>query len=317
MLYAVGLLWVIRRDLRWGLDKDLSRELLRFGLPFLPVLLNMWIIDLSDRYLLGLYLSTSVVGIYSLGYKFGQAMQLVVTAFTMGWTPVRFKVLSLDQPQAIYSRVATFYLAAAGMAWVALTAYAPEIVRLTSTPAYFGAAQFVGPIGLAYLINGLFVIAVTGLGVAKSAAHIPLVSLGAVILNITLNLVFIPLLGPMAAALATIAAYGFLAAGSLHYSQKLYPIAYEYRCCTTLALGMVVIVGAASLADGLVPWVAALLKVLIFPALAATVIASGMVRRHEWSRLLSLSAGLAPRPLGARLRRLSDWVTPPAVGDHS
>lgn len=305
-LYAVGLLWAIRRDLRWCLDKDLSRELLRFGLPFLPVLLNMWIIDLSDRYLLGLYLSTSVVGIYSLGYKFGQAMQLVVTAFSMGWVPVRFKVLNLDEPQAIYSRVATFYLATAGMAWVGLTAYAPEIVRLTSTPSYFGAAQFVGPVGFAYLINGLFVIAVTGLGIAKNASKIPLVSLGAVILNIALNLLLIPHLGAMAAAYATIVAYGFLAAGSLHYSQKLYPIAYEYRSCAALAAGMLAVVGAASFANSLAPWAAALAKLLVFPAFAAAVVASGMVRRHEWSKLLGLSARFAPGLISARLRRLSD-----------
>ena len=312
MLYAVGLIWAIRRDLGLYMDKALTRELFRFGLPFLPVLLNMWIIDLSDRYLLGLYFSTSVVGIYSLGYKFGQAMQLVVTAFSMGWVPVRFKILSLDEPQAVYSRVATFYLAAAGMVWVALTAYAPEIVRLTSTPPYYGAAQFVGPVGLAYLINGLFVIAVTGLGVAKNASRIPLVSLGAVILNIVLNLLLIPRLGPMAAAYATIVAYGFLAAGSLHYSQKLYPIAYEYRSCIILAGGMLGIAMVATLTNGLAPWLAALIKLAVFPAFAAVVLASGAVRRHEWSKLLARSERFVPGMFRPALRRLSV-----SLGTHS
>lgn len=314
MLHAVGLLWAVRRDVRRYLDWRLGRELLRFGLPFLPVLLNIWIIDLSDRYLLGLYLSTSSVGIYSLGYKFGQAIQFVVTAFTMGWVPLRFKILSLGEPQVIYSRVATFYLAIAGMAWVALTSYAPEIVHLAATPPYYGAAEFVGPVGFAYLINGLFVIAVTGLGVAKDASKLPLVSLGAVVLNIGLNLLLIPRIGAIAAAYSTIVAYAFLAIGSLYFSQRLYPIAYEYRACGALGGGMLAITALASLADNLAPWAAAALKISVFPAFAAVVVASGMVRRHEWGKLLALSEPFVPGPLRAAVCRLAKSLAPTVPG---
>lgn len=315
-LYAGALIWAIRRDLHWCVDRALGRELLRFGLPFLPVLLNMWIIDLSDRYLLGLYLSTSTVGIYSLGYKFGQAMQLVVTAFTMGWVPVRFKILNLGEPQAIYGRVATFYLGGAGMVWLVLTVYAPEIVRVAATSPYQGAAQFIGPVALAYLINGLFVIAVTGLGVAKNASNIPFVSLGAVVLNIGLNVLLIPRIGAIAAAYSTIASYAFLTAGSLHYSQRVYPIAFEYRICGILATGMLMVAGVASLANSLSLWVAVLTKLLIFPASAAVVIASGMVRRHEWRNLLSLSAQYAQGSVRARLQRLSDSLATTNSEEH-
>ena len=117
---------------------------------------------------------------------------------------------------------------------------------------------------------------------------------------------------PMAAAYATIVAYGFLAAGSLHYSQKLYPIAYEYRSCVILAGGMLGIAMVASLANGLPPGPAALIKLSVFPAFAAVVLASGAIRRHEWSRLLPRSERFVPGMFRAALRRLSV-----SLGTHS
>ena len=70
----------------------LLREMLRFGLPFFPVLVSSWFIEASDRYLLGIYRTKAEVGYYVLGYKVAQVMQIATAAVSMGWAPLRYRI---------------------------------------------------------------------------------------------------------------------------------------------------------------------------------------------------------------------------------
>src|SRR5262249_15264066 len=60
---------IVFRDLNAFPRLGIARDLLKFGVPFLPVLLLMWVVDVSDRYLIERYVSLEDVGIYSLGYR--------------------------------------------------------------------------------------------------------------------------------------------------------------------------------------------------------------------------------------------------------
>ncbi len=48
------------------------REYLSFGLPTIPANLSSWIVDSSDRYVIGILLGSAFVGYYSPGYTLGK-----------------------------------------------------------------------------------------------------------------------------------------------------------------------------------------------------------------------------------------------------
>ncbi len=87
-IWAVGAVLAIARDLSLRPRISIAKDLLKFGLPLLPAGPLMWIVDLSDRYLVEHYVSTQEVGLYSLGYRFGQIMTILVTAMTLAWPPL-------------------------------------------------------------------------------------------------------------------------------------------------------------------------------------------------------------------------------------
>jgi len=303
--YAFLALAAVARDLRPEFDAPLTRKLFRFGLPFLPVLLLKWVIDFSDRYVLDHYASISSVGIYSLGYKFGQGMAFVVTAFTLGWVPIRFKMLSLDEPKIVYGRVATLYVSVAGFIWLALSVFSGEIIVLTSPASFKPAADFIPPVALGYLLYGLFVISVTGAGVAKQTSGLPLAMLAAALLNIGLNILTVPRFGPMGAAFSTLAAYAAMVAAGLSVSQRLYPIVFEYRKWAVLFAGMIALAGAAAV----VPehaLVALPAKLTLLAAYGGVVVISGTLKRSEWIRAAGTLSKYLPRFLQARLDAIVD-----------
>lgn len=306
--YAISLLLLNRRDLNLQFDRVMARQLLSFGLPLLPLLLMMWVIDLSDRYLLGQFTTLTQVGIYSLGYKFGQAMSFVVTAFTYAWTPLRFKILGQADPQVIYGRIATFYLAGAGSVWMILTWLAPHIIHWTSPSEFATASIYIAPVAMAYLIYGLFVLALTGIGVAKNAFSLPLIGFVAVCVNIGLNILLIPRFGAIASAYATVIAYIVLTLSSLWASHRLYPIHYEYRKLVSILVTMLAAgIGGAnldiyikgSLTISIIFWL--LLICLYWVAMLAI----GLLHREETIKLINLVARISPTPLRARLNRVA------------
>ena len=86
------------------------------GSPLLPAALLSFLIHLSDRYFLKYFVSVSAVGIYALGYRFGEILYFAILAFELAYPAVR-----LRSPQEsgcasrLYSRVCTYYFALHGI----------------------------------------------------------------------------------------------------------------------------------------------------------------------------------------------------------
>jgi len=57
------------------------REYLNFGLPTIPTNLSFWILDITDRYLIGLFLGLSFVSYYSAAYLLGNIISLIMSPF--------------------------------------------------------------------------------------------------------------------------------------------------------------------------------------------------------------------------------------------
>lgn len=309
-IYSVLLMATIARELYPRFDFAVLRELLRFGLPYVPVLLMMWVIDFSDRYLLDHYSNQGEVGVYSLGYKFGQSMMFIATAFSFGWVPVRFKILQLEEPKAVYRRMPSFYLASAGLAWLALAIFSKEAVALTSPVSFHRAAGFVPLVGFAYLICGLSTISVTGMGIAKRSGAMPAIMVAASGLNVILNVALIPRIGAMGAAYSTIVAFVVLVAGSLYCSQRVYHIDYEYRKCGILLVGLTAVAIAGTSLPAFSPAVTIAMKTALLCVYVALAVVSGILSPSELVKGTLALANFAPssvsRLVNSRLgRRLS------------
>ena len=293
-VWAALALLAVRHALRYRPKWPIARELLRFGLPFLPVLLTLWVVDVSDRYLIEIYTTTEDVGLYSLGYRFGQIITFAVTAFTLGWAPVRFKILGRPDAREVYARVASLYVGGTALVWMALSLFAEPLIALLAAPAFHSAARYVAPVAFGYLVYGLFVLAVTGLGVAKETSSLPWLAFAAAGANVLLNVALLPRFGPMAAAYSTIVAYVILTVGSLWFSQRVYTIPYRYGQILLLLGSATALVAAGSSLSGVPGAAQPLLRCALLGAFVFVVMAAGVadpVQIRAW-----LTPTPQPRP---------------------
>jgi O-antigen/teichoic acid export membrane protein len=136
-------------------------------------------------------------------------------------------------------------------------------VQWIAAPAFEESSRVVGPLAFAAVAFAGYIVVAIGVGRAKRTQFNWVVTGAAAAVNIALNLILIPPYGMMGAAIATIAAYAVMFVGMVWWSQRIYPVAYQWRRVVTAAGTGIALVAIGKLAGGGLPVAAPL--ALLYP----------------------------------------------------
>lgn len=229
------------RTLRVGFHWKDIREQLVFGLPLVPAGIAAFVLDLTNRWFLKEYYSVAEAGIFSLGYRFAEILTFVVTAFQLSWPQFLFSHRKETNAPEVYAHMTKYYLASILFLWLGLSAFAPEMLRIMATPAYYSAAMLIPVIALAMALDGMAFMFNIGQLFAKKTIYRSITVCIAATVNLALNYLLIPRYGMIGAAWATFAGFLIQAGVTLAISQWLYPVPYRYDrliLATLTALGI-------------------------------------------------------------------------------
>ncbi len=217
------------RELPITFKGGMAREILRFGIPFVPTRIFSLILTSSDRYLLGLFSSLGHVGLYTMGYKIGMFVTVfVVQPFNLAW-PQQIKPISERiNANEIFSRVLTFYFVIAGFVVTAIIVYIDEIYLLFLPSRFNDSKGIAMIISISYLINGVYNILLAGSFISKKTGYQPVIYGIAATLNLGLNLYFIPVYGMYGAAGTTLFCYTLIPLLTFIFTRKYYNFKIEY-----------------------------------------------------------------------------------------
>ncbi len=284
-----------------GFDPELAEEGLRFGLPLVPHSIAGWVLNLSDRWVIGLTIGLSVaatqtaIGIYSLGYQLGQVVAVVAIALNTAWVPFFYIRGEHELGPELLREMTTLAIGALAILTAFVGVLAPEVVSVLA-PRSWGAdasiAALVTPlVAVACLVQGFYFMAVSPIFLQRRTAVLPIFTLAAGALNVGLNVLLIPRLGIVGAGWSTIAGYGALTIGTLWWAGRGYRLTFD-----GLRLGAILLVDALAIvaAQAITPsgLVRAGLAHFLIGATAAALIAAIVLR--PWSRARSLVAATGP-----------------------
>ncbi len=217
------------------IDGVLFRRMLRFGLPYLPASLASIMIQVIDRPIVLALTDADTLGLYQTGHKLGIFMMLVVSMFQYAWQPFFLNNAREKNAREMFARVMTLFVLAASLIWAVVTLFIDVAAGWEFAPgrsliarSFLPGLVVVPVILLAYLFNGIYVNLQAGLYIEEKTKYFPLVTGAGALVNVAANLLLIPRLGIMGAALAVLASYLVMAASLHFFSQKFYPIRYEY-----------------------------------------------------------------------------------------
>ena len=221
-------------------------KVIRYGTPILPANLAAYVLFASDRYFLEKFSGLQVVAIYSFAYKIASMLEALITRpFTADWAARRFKIAGESNPQKTYAQFFILYFYAAGGFGLILWAGAPLVYLLLAPSAYRIGITVVPLLLLSYLVFGLSNPLNVGIMLKDRTTSLTLIGVLTAALCIGLNLWWIPALGMLGAAMATLASYTVWTGSIAWVSLRLYPI--KYPAGRLLAGSAAILVGGAFL----------------------------------------------------------------------
>ncbi|HUF00937.1 MAG TPA: lipopolysaccharide biosynthesis protein [Gaiellaceae bacterium] len=253
LLVYAALVGYRREQLGLQLDRRLLREMNRFGVPLMPTALFLWTTNFSDRLFLVRLADTTEVGLYSVGVRLASAMVLLLTAFRMAWPAFAYSIEDEREARRTYAYVLTYLVLLATWVATVLALLSPWVVDWIAAPAFAESSRVVGPLAFSTVAFAGYIVVAIGVGRARRTQFNWVVTGAAAAVNVALNLLLIPRYGMMGAAIATIAAYSTMFAGMAWWSQRIYPVPYQWRRVLTAASAGVALVVAGKLVGGGLP----------------------------------------------------------------
>lgn len=298
VLVLVALQW---RRLSLRLDLDLMRRLFRFGLPTMPAEVSLYLLNFVDRLIIVRTLGLVEAGLYSLAIKFAQAVNVLVRGFQLAWPPLAYSIRDDEEARRTYAVVVTLFVAGCAFVVTGMWLFSRWIVRALAAPEFFDSYEAIGLISIGVTLYALYQVMVVILGrTDRTEFNFP-AAVGALVANVALNLILVPPLGIVGAGLALALSYLLGLALMYAFTQRLFPVPYEWGRLLRVVLTVAALVGLAELlvpTDGVDGF---LLRVALFAAYPLALFATGFFTPEE-RRWLSLLRH--PGELLARLRAL-------------
>lgn len=190
------------------ISRRLMGELLRFSLPLIPTTVFWWITGVSDRYLVARMRSDTENGLYAAAYKIPTLLTYVVSVFNEAWRLSAVK--ESDDPEecaAFFGKVFRYYVAVVFVGGAVLIAFAKVCSVLLFADSYYEAWLYVPILVLATVFTSFDSFLATAYFTKKKTMASFYTSMLGAVLNIVLNLLWIPTWGAVGASLATFISY--------------------------------------------------------------------------------------------------------------
>ncbi|MGZ4954598.1 MAG: lipopolysaccharide biosynthesis protein [Methylobacter sp.] len=263
--------------LAWGFDRALFGRMVRYSLPMVVIGFAGIINEMLDRALLKYLLpydwqtNMKMLGIYSACYKLSILMSLFIQAFRYAAEPFFFAYAGKSDARQVYAVVLKFFVIFCVFIFLLVTLFI-DFFKYFVGDEFRAGLEVVPILLLANLCLGIYINLSIWYKLTDRTLMGAFVSLAGAALTIVLNVWWIPLLGYVGSAWATLACYGSMAIVSYLLGQKYYPVNYDVKRVIGyigLGIGLYFAHGQLLTAIAWQPWLLASALMLLYILITA------------------------------------------------
>ena len=221
-LYVTRKIKITRHDVS-------EKELLAYGIPFIPMLLMEWLLSSMDKWSIKIFNDFSETGIYGSAMQIMTIILTVKITFVAFWSPVAMeKYESRPEEECkdffadMFDKVQFLCMCAAFL----LTIFRGLIVLILGRD-YREAVYIIPFLTLMPILSIMFEMTGQGVKFTGKIKYFNYASLAAIICNLIGNTLLVPRYKGIGAALATAVTYIVYFAIGTYFSKKCYPVKYR------------------------------------------------------------------------------------------
>jgi len=204
----------------------------RYSVPLMTSIVASNISSRIDRILIGIFLGPNAVGIYTISYQIATSISLLQNPITSSFFPEFSRLIEENKIEKClhYQTQGVRYYVGLGLPAIGgLYLIGPDIIqRLSTVTAAESSVVLLPIISVGIFISGLDrIYGVLLVAAEKTKLLTYLRGIGA-IANIFLNILFIPILGIVGAAVATVFTYGLVFLLLFYKTSSIFDITFNY-----------------------------------------------------------------------------------------
>lgn len=211
------------------ISKLTIKNLLSYSWPLVPTVISDWVLRLSDRMVITVFIGLDATAIYAIANKIPSLLTLVQNTFTYAWQE-NASLASKDDDEDVYYtnmfEIMTRLLTGATAVLIAMT---PLLFFILVKGNYQEAYKQM-PILFLGMLFSIFSSFIGGIYVAhKRTKSMGLTTMTAAVVNLLMDLLFIKFIGIYAASISTLLSYFFLSVYRMYDVLKYHQITYNLK----------------------------------------------------------------------------------------
>ena len=244
LLTFIAMAFLIVRELGFSTKLKSLREELKFAIPTVPNNVSSWVVDSSDKFVIGVFLGSAAVGCYSPGYALGSILLMFLTPFAVllpAVLPEYFEAGDMEKVDTFLSYSMKYYLLITVPAAVGMSLLSKPLLYVLTTDIIANQGFMVTPlVALGAIFMGIYGISNNIIILEKKTTILGYIWITVAILNIALNMFAVPYLGIFGAGLATLICYFFAFAVTLVYSRRYARLPFDYKSIAKILIASVI-----------------------------------------------------------------------------
>lgn len=244
VMVFIAMAFLIVKELGFTTKLKSLKEELKFAIPTVPNNVSSWVVDSSDRIVIGVFLGSAAVGIYSPGYALGNLILMFLTPFAVllpAVLPEYYEKGDMDKVDTFLTYSLKYYLLITVPAIVGLSLLSKPLLYILTTTIIADSGFLVTPIvALGAMFMGIYGIVNNIIILEKKTTLLSHIWITVAILNIGLNIFSVPYLGIYGAGLATLFCYFFAFAVTLIYSKRYARLPFDYKSIVKIVIASVI-----------------------------------------------------------------------------
>lgn len=206
----IGFVWITSDVKFHAPDFSIVKSYLPYTLPFLPTALCYWLINLGDRYVIGYFMGVDAVGIYSASYGLGGLLVLFYAPLSGALFPAMVHCYENDKIQELKTYLKyslKFFLMFAIPSFYGLSVLSKSLLVTLATSEFVEGGVVVSIVALATLLFYCSSINTHVLNLFKETKKVGLIYMASASINVVMNIILVPLMGIVGAAIATLVTF--------------------------------------------------------------------------------------------------------------
>ena len=205
---------------------------LAFSIPQIPSGMLLWIISSSDRYFITHFLSLAQTGIYSSSGTLAGLISLIYFPINMVLFPLLSRLWEENQLETVkrYLQYSTkIFLMIAIPAAAGLTILSQPLLRLLTTTEFLAGRELVLLLSIGIIFVGLYQIIVNIIYLLKQTRILPFIIVLSAIISIGSNMILLPRIGIIGAAISNIISFALLATIVILWARKSIQFSLDFK----------------------------------------------------------------------------------------